>query len=91
MLYGGEINTLIKSLAEDKPNKSKKGFQIQSNKPLHDFVCNFKKEYKELHELIIFNNKQLCDKIHDNNKTPYEIIAVFVHIGFKLLKITHFT
>jgi hypothetical protein len=72
MLYGGGINRWIKELGEDKPNKSKKGFQIQSNKPLHDFVVNFKNECKELQDLIIKNNKQLCDKLHNKDKTPYE-------------------
>ena len=72
MIYGGGFNTWIKNLAQDKPNKALKGFLINSDKPLHDFIVNYKKECKELHDLIISNNQELCDKIHDNNKTQYE-------------------
>lgn len=86
MLYGGGINTWIKSLAEDKPNKSLKGFQIQSNKTLHNFVLNFKNECKELHELIISNNKQLCHKIHDNNKTQYENNSSVCSYWFQIIE-----
>ena len=85
MLYGGTFNTWVVDLGKDKPNKNKKGFKINHNKPKNNFIVELEKDIKLIHDKIIDNNFNLYNSI-DGKDNEYEKKCSCISYWFQIIE-----
>ena len=86
MIYGGGFSTWINNLKKEEPIKGKTPIFINETKPIHQTINDFKNECKLIRNYIISNNKPLCEKLHNKDKTQYENENSVVSYWFQIIE-----